>query len=206
MKIQRKTIPSFIMLLACILMFNSCASITSFFQNKSPEITLSRKIMAPGMITSSELASFFMKQNPEANKEEVEELAQFYVYEGLQEGVNYSLAFCQMCLETGFLRFGNLVTPQMHNYCGLGAMDQEHPGESFATMQLGVRAHIQHLQAYGTTEEQKLKQELVDPRYNWVHKTKYIQDLWGLSGSWATDPEYSNKIESIMCKLEDSIN
>lgn len=185
--------------------FISCISISSLFTKETQHITLSRNIMAPGFATSYDLANFFLSQNPNANKEEVFELAFYYVYEGMAEGVNYSVAFAQMCLETGYLKFGNLVTPEMHNYCGLGAMDAEHPGESFATMQLGVRAHIQHLQAYGTTEDQSLKNQLIDPRYSWVHKTKYIQTIEGLSGTWATDPNYAAKIESILCKLEESI-
>lgn len=188
-----------------LLLITSCASITGLFQKNQYNVELSRNIMAPGIVTASQLADFFMTQNPEADFNEVQSLASYYVYEGLEEGVNYALAFCQMCLETGYLKFGNLVTPQMHNYCGLGAMDQEHPGESFETMQLGVRAHIQHLQAYGTTEEQTLKHPLVDPRYSWVHKTKYTKDLWGLSGTWATDPNYGSKINAIMSKLEESI-
>jgi len=48
-------------------------------------------------------------------------LASFYVAEGDAVGINSDVAFIHMCLETGFLRFGNLVTPDMHNYCGLGA-------------------------------------------------------------------------------------
>lgn len=186
--------------------FTSCVSISSLFTKEGPKITVSRNIMAPGTVTAQELADFFITQNPSIDREEIKQMAALYVYEGLEEGVNYALAFCQMCLETGYLRFGNLVTPEMHNYCGLGAMDAEHPGEMFPTMQLGIRAHIQHLQAYGTTEDQKLKKELVDPRYSWVHKTKFTQDLWGLSGTWATDPEYANKINTIICKLEDFIN
>lgn len=162
--------------------------------------------MAPGFLTSSDLADFFLSQNPAADKKEIQEIATYYVYEGMAEGVNYAVAFAQMCLETGYLKFGNLVTPEMHNYCGLGAMDAEHRGESFATMQLGVRAHIQHLQAYGTTEDQNLNNELIDPRYSWVHKTKFIETIEGLSGTWATDPNYAIKIEAILCKMEELIN
>lgn len=175
----------------------------SFFKGRTVPLVLSRDIMAPGKLSALELTDFFYTENPNIPKNEVYSLASFYVYEGLQEGVNYSLAFAQMCLETGYLKFGNLVTKEMNNFCGLGAMDSEHPGESFPTVQIGVRAHIQHLQAYGTTEEVKLKQELVDPRYAWVHKTKYTKDVWGLSGTWATDPNYAKKIDAIMQKLEE---
>lgn len=162
--------------------------------------------MAPGFFTSYELADFFLKQNPDANEDEVRDLAFYYVYEGLQEGVNYTVAFAQMCLETGFLNFGNLVTPDMHNYCGLGSIDKDNPGASFETMQMGVRAHIQHLQAYATKEDQKLNNPVIDPRYDWPHKSKYITNIQGLAGNWATDPEYSNKLESLIKKIEDFYN
>ena len=162
--------------------------------------------MAPGFITSTELASFFLTQNPQADKKEVLKLATYYVYEGTTEGVNYAVAFAQMCLETGYLRFGNLVTAQMHNYCGLGAIDEQNRGESFETMQLGVRAHIQHLHAYGTKEDQVLKNALIDPRYSWPHKTRYIETIEGLSTTWATDPQYASKIENILQKMEEHLN
>lgn len=202
---KKKLFPSLFLILAISILFESCTSISSLFTKDEYHISISRNIMAPGVLTAIDLAEFFLSQNPNANKEEVYDLATYYVFEGILEGVNYTVAFAQMCLETGYLKFGNLVTPEMHNYCGLGAMDAEHPGESFPTMQLGVRAHIQHLQAYGTTEEQQLKNPLIDPRYTWVHKTKYTKDIEGLAGTWATDPNYAIKIESILCKLEESI-
>ena len=99
---------------------------------------------------------------------------------------------------------GDLVNSgrEFHNYCGLGAMDAEHPGEQFETEQLGVRAHIQHLQAYATKEETQLNNELIDPRYNWVHKTKFIEDITGLTGTWAADPLYDQKINDILSRMD----
>ena len=38
----------------------------------------------------------------------------------VRKGSNSDVAFAQMCLETGFLRFGGLVTMDMNNFCGLG--------------------------------------------------------------------------------------
>ena len=81
-------------------------------------------------------------------------------------------------------------------------MDKEHPGEQFETELMGVRAHIQHLQAYATTEETTLNNELIDPRYSWVHKTKFVEDIFGLAGTWATDKQYGNKIDAILSKME----
>ena len=166
------------------------------------KIELSRKLLAQGQLTAQQLAAFFLSRNPETDKAFIKQFAQYYIDEAAAEGINSDAAFAQMCLETGFLRFGGLVQPEFHNYCGLGAMDAEHPGEIFETEELGVRAHIQHLQAYATTEDIKLHKELVDPRYNWVHKTKYIQTIYELAGNWATDPQYGQKLEANLVNME----
>lgn len=167
------------------------------------KIELSRNLMAQGQLTATQLAAFFLSRNPDEDSAHITQFAQYYIDEATAEGINSDVAFAQMCLETGFLKFGGLVQPDFHNYCGLGAMDAEHPGEIFETEELGVRAHIQHLQAYATKEETQLHKELVDPRYNWVHKTKYIEDIFGLTGTWATDPHYGEKIDGLLTAMED---
>ena len=170
------------------------------------KIVLSRKIMDTGKLTATQLADYFLSQRPDYDYIEIVHFAQLYVVEAVAEGINSDVAFAQMCLETGYLRFGGLVQPEFHNYCGLGAMDAENPGCIFETEQLGVRAHIQHLQAYATHEDQLLHNELIDPRYSWVHKTKYIETIEGLTGTWATDPNYAVKIEAILNRMEEMIN
>jgi len=167
------------------------------------KIELSRNLMAQGQFTATQLAAFFLSRNPDEDSAHITKFAQYYIDEAAAEGINSDVAFAQMCLETGFLKFGGLVQPEFHNYCGLGAMDADHPGEIFETEELGVRAHIQHLQAYATKEETQLHKELVDPRYNWVHKTKYIEDIFGLTGTWATDPHYGEKIDGLLTAMED---
>lgn len=167
------------------------------------KIELSRNLMAQGQLTATQLAAFFLSRNPDEDSAHITQFAQYYIDEATAEGINSDVAFAQMCLETGFLKFGGLVQPDFHNYCGLGAMDTDHPGEIFETEELGVRAHIQHLQAYATKEETQLHKELVDPRYNWVHKTKYIEDIFGLTGTWATDPHYGEKIDGLLTAMED---
>jgi hypothetical protein len=176
---------------------------TIFFSCVTPPVReeCSRELLGTGIKNQEQLVKFFMNHKPDADKERVERLAEFYIEEAAIEGINSDVAFVQMCHETGFLGFGNLVLPEMNNFCGLGAMDAEHPGEQFPDEQTGVRAHIQHLQAYGTTEDVKLVKELVDPRYNWVHKTKFIEDIYGLAGTWATDPLYGQKIETVLINM-----
>lgn len=198
----------FITTILTLVLFSlsSCVSIKELVFPQTYKIQLSRNIKGPGILTSADLTKFFMQQNPQADEAEVSQLAFYYVYEGLAEGINYTAAFAQMCLETGYLRYGNLVTADMHNYCGLGATDKDHPGERFETMQMGVRAHIQHLQAYATKEDELLNNPVIDPRYNWVHKAKYVTTMAELAGNWATDKNYGTKLESILCRLEELVN
>lgn len=203
----------FLLILFCFSFF-SCQTfnIKNFFsphqkQSEKPaepehNFYISRKIKDKGVMSAAQLAYYFCKMNTDADIIHMINFAFYYLQEAEDEGINSDVAFAQMCLETGYLRFGNLVQPEFHNYCGLGAMDAEHPGEVFETERLGVRAHIQHLQAYATHEDEKLVNELVDPRYNWVHKTKYVETIDGLTGTWATDPNYAQKIEGILQNIE----
>ena len=163
---------------------------------------VSRSIAGYGTKSPEQLASFFMAKRADADRNMVLRLASYYVAEAEAEGINSDVAFIQMCLETGFLRFGNLVTPDMHNYCGLGSIDAAHPGERFATEQLGVRAHIQHLHAYGTRSEVKLNNTLIDKRYKYVNPRGKAPDVFGLAGTWAADKQYGAKLDSLLSQLE----
>ena len=136
-----------------VLILSGCLSAGK----KKGRTTVSRSLADEGIKTEKQLCKFFLANRPDADKEQVKRLAHYYVEEAKFEGINSDCAFVQMCLETGFLKFGNLVKPEMHNYCGLGAIDAAHPGVSFETEQEGVRAHIQHLHAYATTSNIKLK-------------------------------------------------
>ncbi len=187
-----------------ILFFCTLAlCLTSCVSQKDGEMpSVSRTIADKGIKTAGELYSFFMSQNPAADKSKVRRLAKLYVKEGAAEGINSDCAWVQMCLETGFLRYGNLVTPDMNNFCGLGAIDAEHPGERFETEALGVRAHIQHLHAYGTSAEVSLKNPLVDNRYKWVNPRGKAPTIFELSGTWASDREYGVKLDALLERLE----
>ncbi|MCR4821984.1 MAG: glucosaminidase domain-containing protein [Treponema sp.] len=177
-----------------IMLFFSCIS-------PKKEEGCSRELLANGIKNSSQLTAFFVSHKKDCDREKVARLASCYIKEAEIEGINSDLAFVQMCLETGFLGFGNLVLPEMNNFCGLGAMDADHPGEYFESEEIGVRAHIQHLQAYATTADIPLKQELVDPRYSWPHKAKFARTASELAGHWATDPEYGVKLNNLLTEL-----
>jgi hypothetical protein len=156
-------------------------------------------IMGVGLVSRDELVAFFMENNPGADESRVGRLAGLYIEECAVEGVNSDVAFAQMCLETGFLRFGGLVTEDMNNFCGLGAIGPEQPGVFFPDERTGVRAHVQHLKAYGSPEP--LVGEPVDPRYGYVSPKGRSPGILGLSGTWASDRQYGTKLMDLLERL-----
>ena len=148
-------------------------------------------IMSDGQASFESMVMFFMAHNSRVDESLLNELTLTYMSEADAEGVNYDIAFVQMCHETGFLKFGNQVRWQQHNYCGLGATDDGARGAVFKTMRDGVRAHIQHLKAYASTDA--LNNELIDPRFKFV-KRGSAATIVDLPGRWASDPEYDQRL------------
>jgi len=126
------------------------------------------------------------------------DLPTIYREESAIEGVNYDIAFCQMCLETGFLQFDGDVRPEQNNFGGIGAIGNGIRGDSFSDRRIGIRAQVQHLKAYATTKP--LVQPLVDPRFSLI-KRGTAPLLGQLSGKWAEDPNYDKKILAILRRL-----
>ena len=189
-----------------LLLFFSCSSapvidkpiIISPPVTEKPEIPLN--IMGQGKLNADNLTGFLLRNNSQADSGFVRELSWIYIEEAAFEGVNHDIAFAQMCLETGYLKYGGLVKPEWNNFCGLGAIGPEQPGLIFPDVRTGVRAHIQHLQAYAS--DKPLSLELVDPRYRFVRRGS-SPNIEGLAGTWASDRQYAVKIESILQRLYD---
>ena len=165
---------------------------------RTPIPQIPENIMGRGLVPARDLSEFLLTVNPNADRSYVESLAFIYIEEAAAEGVNHDVAFVQMCLETGFLRFGNLVTVDQNNFAGLGATGPGNPGLFFDTPRIGVRAQIQHLKAYACTSP--LNQELVNPRYRFVRRGS-SPTIKGLAGTWAADPAYADKINAILERL-----
>ena len=157
-------------------------------------------IMGEGKIGEEKLTRFFENSSPWADMDFVRLLMRIYIEESAVEGVNHDIAFVQMCLETGFLNYGGLVQPEWYNFCGLGAIGPEQPGLIFPDPRTGVRAHIQHLKAYGS--EEPLNAELVDPRFRYVRRGS-SPTIEGLAGTWAADRTYAVKLNNILKRLYD---
>ncbi len=178
-------------------------SLAFLFSCKTAPVTVPVRvpeaIMGSGHLSSRQLVSFFCMQEPNADREKIARIAALYTEEAAFEGVNADIAFAQMCLETGFLRFGGVVTEDMNNFCGLGSVNDKTPGHTFADERTGIRAHIQHLKAYATPEP--LHQDCVDPRYRYVNPRGKSADIHGLSGTWAADPLYGKKLAHILLRM-----
>jgi N-acetylmuramoyl-L-alanine amidase len=146
----------------------------------------------------------FLKNNNEAVLTNYSDLPHIYREEAEIEGVNHDIAFCQMCIETGFLRFVKGIEPEQNNFASLGAAASSNingAGATFADQRTGVRAHIQQLKAYACNAP--LFQPLVAPRFNLVARG-IAPVLHQLTGRWAIDPLYDRKILALIRRLYES--
>ena len=201
----------FYILLAVLALFASCAGLKSgtTIDNMGTELKKEEPpayIMGEGKIDAEKMALFLMQNNPGLERNFALQFARLYIEEASFEGVNHDVAFAQMCLETGFLGFGNLVTPDQNNFAGLGATGLPGPdgvpdkGLYFPDLRTGVRAHIQHLKAYATTDD--LNQELVNPRRRFV-RLGSSPTIDGLAGTWAADRQYAVKLRAMLQRMYD---
>ncbi|MDR2601668.1 MAG: glucosaminidase domain-containing protein [Spirochaetaceae bacterium] len=174
--------------------FGFCAALF-YASEKESVYSGSYMIMGRGNLTAEDMGAWLTASNPDVDEDFARDFAMLYIKEAALEGVNHDVAFSQMCLETGFLKFNRIVTIDMNNFGGLGAISMEERGERFATIALGVRAQIQHLKAYGSTLP--LTQKLVDPRYYYVRYGS-APSIYDLSGKWAVDEAYGEKLKSII--------
>ena len=144
-------------------------------------------ILGAAMATEKQCVDYLLMNNPHPNiSVSPEALVSYYYREGAREGVRPDVAFAQALKETGFFRYGGTVTPDQNNYCGLGTTSATVKGAYFASSELGVRAHIQHLLAYASTRRPVLP--VVDPRYDLVRSAYGARTLgtWAdLNGRWA---------------------
>ena len=98
-----------------------------------------------------------------------------------------------MCLETNYLNFGSAAKPEQFNFADMGIISPTNSGISFPDARTGIKAQIQHLKAYGSTEpiNQPLVQENVGFRFV---KRGLASTVNELAGRWNSDPLYGQKI------------
>jgi hypothetical protein len=158
------------------------------------------QIVSNGNTTEVQL-QLFLRNNNENALVQFPDIPKLYREEAAVEGVNHDIAFCQMCLETVFLRFGSDIKPQQNNFAGLGAIGGGTEAASFSSARIGVRGHIQHLKAYASLEP--LVQQEVDPRFRFVTRG-VAPSVDQLSGRWSADLDYGTKIKAMLKRLYES--
>lgn len=128
------------------------------------------EIMGEAHATAQQMALFCRSKNaePKLTSCTLEQLAEIFLEEGKAEGVRGDVAFAQSLHETGYFKFGGIVLPSQNNYAGIGALNGNATGQAatFPDPRTGVRAQIQHLKAYASTEP--LVNTCVDPRFSLV--------------------------------------
>lgn len=160
------------------------------------------KIMGTAVATVEQMKTYIKGKNPNV-AQSVIDMVPLYLSEGKVEGVRGDIAFAQSCLETGNFGFsGSAVTLEQNNFCGMGVTSNGLKGNSFDMPQLGIRAQIQHLKAYGSTAA--LKNECVDPRFKYVTRgsAEYVEWLGQKENpqglGWAAGAGYGEKILTIL--------
>ena len=144
--------------------------LAEFFGMESSTETEKTAIMGKAQATAQQMTLFCRSKNstPQLTSCSLEQLAEMFIEEGEAEGVRGDVAFAQSLHETGYFKFGGIVLPTQNNYAGIGALNGNATGQaaSFPDPRTGVRAQIQHLKAYASTEA--LVNECVDPRFSLV--------------------------------------
>ena len=160
------------------------------------------KIMGNAVATADQMKAYLKAKNPSV-AQPVLDMLPLYFLEGKAEGVRGDIAFAQSCLETGNFTFsGSAVTLSQNNFCGMGVTSNGVKGNSFDTPQLGIRAQVQHLKAYASTEA--LKNACIDPRFKYVTRgcAEYVEWLGQKENpdgkGWAAGAGYGEKILAIL--------
>ena len=112
----------------------------------------------------------------------IETFCQLVCEEANAEGVRAEVLFCQAMKETGWLQFGGSVKASQCNFGGIGATSSTAGGATFEDVRTGLRAQVQHLKAYASTEP--LRNTCVDPRFDYVTRG-VAPNLEDLNGRWA---------------------
>lgn len=115
----------------------------------------------------------FTKARNEKLDPKFESIATYYMRHGEALGIRWDIAFFQMLIETGNLKFGGDVRPSQNNFAGLGATGGGEHGESFKDVSTGVRAHLEHLLMY---TGEKVENPVAE-------RTRKVQE-WGVLTDW----------------------
>ena len=95
-------------------------------------VSAATPILGTQQATVDRMYEFVKSKNSSFDRE----IAQQFYAVGQVYGVRGDIALCQSIIETGWFKFsdGTAVTPDQHNYSGLGVTSLGQKGESFGTI------------------------------------------------------------------------
>ncbi|MHB7979483.1 N-acetylmuramoyl-L-alanine amidase [Clostridium sporogenes] len=161
-------------------------------------------IVGRAQLTQDQAFNYFRTRNSEKSDQAVKNFISIVWQEANLEGIKPDVAFMQIMKETNFLRFTGDVKECQNNFAGIGATGGGVSGAYFKDTRTGVRAVVQHLKAYCSTEG--LRTSCVDPRFTYVKRgiSPYVEWL-GIGENpnypdqgWAADNNYGKSIVSMV--------
>lgn len=171
-------------------------------------------IMGNTTVSTADMAAHFNRQNMEypgtvlekGGAGDIDTFCTIIAEEAETENVRAEIVFEQVMLETGWLQFQGDCKAEQFNFAGLGATGNGEPGITFPDVRTGIRAQVQHLKAYASSEE--LNQECVDERFPLVMRESapYVEWL-GIKenpygGGWAAGEGYGYKLRRLLAELK----
>ncbi len=145
---------------------------TSTQAAKLPQIQATASNTVPACVTPGRLMEFIKKRNPNLASK-FSKIAVDYMRHGETLKIRWDQAFYQMLVETNYLKYGKDVSVGQNNFAGLGATGGGEPGERFATVSDGVKAHLQHILMYAGV--------VIDNPV--AERTRKVQE-WGILDKW----------------------
>ncbi|NFD77127.1 N-acetylmuramoyl-L-alanine amidase [Clostridium botulinum] len=161
-------------------------------------------IMGQHQLAQEQALNYFRSRNSEKSDQDIKDFISIIWQEANLEGIRADVVFMQIMKETNFLRFTGDVKECQNNFAGIGATGDGVAGAYFKDTRTGVRAVVQHLKAYCSTEG--LKNSCVDPRFTYVQRgiSPYVEWL-GIGENpnypdkgWAADNNYGKSIVEMM--------
>jgi hypothetical protein len=170
-------------------------------------------VMGQSNLTAAELARWYRStgSTPKlAAGTTIDDVAQYFVQEGQDEGLRGDIAFAQSIIETAYF-----TVAAGNNFSGIGACDSCTGGLVFATPRDGVRAQIQLLRNYADPDSRATNLAHApepglygaDPASAaHLYDTFFLKGkapLWNMmgNGNWATDPVYAAKVVKLYAAM-----
>ena len=139
----------------------------------------------------------------------------------VKRGILPEVMCSQICVETGYFKFGGVLDASYHNTCGLkttkGGSDKAAKAHmKFKSWEEGINAHADHLALYAGAkgfpkyspetkgyynENCKANGTTKDPRH-FTYLYGCCKTVEGLSGTWATSKNYAEKILTLVKEIQ----